>query len=532
MRPPTTNCSLTASGRSVAPVPVLIVFTTTRACTGPTVTGPSVTDTVALTSPAIPAGVIRNFAVPPVSETPFGAAPRKSEMLVAATRTTFTSSVVFRTVSAPAFSTCSNENAPPSCWPKIEILSLAVVATSSRTKREVGDVLNASATSMSGMDRIAVGSPSTVTRVAMLPETPASEIVRDAVWPACCAARRPAVAVPSVITTFDAFNRMTRAVPTVVCSKEKSPEIDWPSTVSVSPVPPTRTNGVPGLVSIASDSVPPIEMPGTFTATVPAIVPAIPRPVVIVNVPFAFVIETTSVVPVPSRSAAFLTLIVVVPVADCTVKSPDSVWPRTRSWTPSAEIRKNGPGGRSRTKVSPPSVTVSVTADVEAFIAKASVPTNSTLDGRKALVTISPLSCPASPEPGRTTRMPPPFRKTSVPPKLAETSAAATTTRRWPSEFVVCSKRKLPWIETALAPLPNDAVAFVPAVRPIASIRRYGPPGSRLLPIVTALGDVFSRSRIVPARLTGPTTSVAPSASTALMPPFAMRSVPSIGTVI
>ena len=50
----------------------------------------------------------------------------------------------------------------------------------------------------------------------------------------------------------------------------------------------------------------------------PAIVPAIPRPVVIVNVPFAFVIETTSVVPVPSRSAAFLTLIVVVPVADCT----------------------------------------------------------------------------------------------------------------------------------------------------------------------------------------------------------------------
>ena len=114
-------------------------------------------------------------------------------------------------------------------------------------------------------------------------------------------------------------------MPAPLCEKKKSPDSDWPATVSVRPVAPIRSvcTGMLGVlespsssngavdVFISSRSVPAKVTPGTFSATVPLSVPAMP-PFPTRNDAEPFVIVSRSVVPVPRRSVTLLATIRVV----------------------------------------------------------------------------------------------------------------------------------------------------------------------------------------------------------------------------
>ena len=138
---------------------------------------PSLIEAVALNSPAMPAFVIRKRPLPCVIETPTSPAPRKSVTFAAAMRMIGASSEVLRTLSAPAPSTRSNANVPPSCWPAISIRSVPDVPTSTRSV--VGVIF--SAKSIAGSLMTLSSRPSSATVAASSPVRPAGPTTKDAV---------------------------------------------------------------------------------------------------------------------------------------------------------------------------------------------------------------------------------------------------------------------------------------------------------------------------------------------------------------
>ena len=276
--PPILNCSLTATPR------LLMATRTWSTLAALPVLMRSVAE--AVISPANPAAVIRKRALPLVMRTPmssFGlvgvplSSPRNSATLLAATRITWTSSVVLRTWSAPALLACSKTKTPCSVCPNtLRLTGSDGVPTSTRTYGPAGSAsglaspANVSLTAAvvllicSRMARLPsvtllVGIPRSVTVAATSPASPALVTRNFASWPVVCCTSRPTSSDTAGVPRSSPRNRArllppsrtartSSAVPEIpsgpglrVCSKKTLPLSRCPRIVRATPVPLTRT---------------------------------------------------------------------------------------------------------------------------------------------------------------------------------------------------------------------------------------------------------------------------------------------------
>ena len=238
------------------------------------------------------------------------------------------------------------------------------------------------------------------------------------------------------------------------------------------------------------------------------------------NTPWPPVSVTTSVVPSPRWRLTFVAARTR-PAGVCSnAKLPARVCPSTDSVTFVPEMRTYGPVGRSTRSWRPPTVTVSVTAAPVLLIETPNVPESVIPAGSIEPRLTVPESWPATPS-GRMSRTPCAFVTTcwSAELRLMSTPVAAIVRRFWPSVFVTCSTTKLP------RRLASPSVTLTSS----PSIRKNGPASSRVWAAslsVTGWPVVLTTTARVPASVTGPSASEAPSVNRPAMPLFWTTSEP------
>ena len=309
---PTVNVSLTAP---------FVLFSSKRNVPA-NVTEGTFTATVALTVPAMHAGVMRKKPVPFVTLTMLVVPlPSESVRLAAPTRITKTSSKVPSERSAPALFDCSNAKSPLKVWPstlkRTSVPSTRTYGPAGRfSETVVLPTFNCSTTAERVLLIARLNRPENVAPPAMLPICTFPE-TRPA-SPAAVMTSAPSPSVNETISVAPARRCSSTPVATrritfppvameVICSSAKLPERIWPPTVSVagvagsSSVAPgislieSRTNGPAGrssvtvseptamteftgapMVLMATPSVPAKVTPGMFVATTPDNSPARP----------------------------------------------------------------------------------------------------------------------------------------------------------------------------------------------------------------------------------------------------------------
>ena len=266
---------------------------------------PRFRETVPLTCPATPLGVISSRALPLFNVAPIDPTPRKM----------WTSEAATWTIVWPLEVARWNEKAPLMVWPSTETLSgLATDPSSAST--DPGENWTVMAIPLPSPNWNPVGMPMKVTTAERVPLTPALEIVSALV---------PVVVMLSPATPGEPMNSVASDTASEVTpadeEKLRSPVSDCPSTVTETPVPVTATPGarppaVAPVVLTASAKAPLTLTPGMVTATVALSVPnrPLPEPVVpvpapsMVKLPWPPVTVTKLVTPLPRPRLTLLAL--------------------------------------------------------------------------------------------------------------------------------------------------------------------------------------------------------------------------------
>ena len=296
-----------------------------------------VTATSPVSDPATPVAVSVSVPVPWLSEMPVSAS----------------APFAIATVVTPA--DCWKLKSPLSVWPATE--SVTPFATT-RTNGETPVVSSSNETLAVSAKR---GTLFTPTCAVSEPLMPAAPIVRSpAPWSSVMKPPRESVRLCA-----------TRCVATppagvVERSTAMSPVSARPSTFSVMPVPESLKDGA--AVSNATVNVPLSETLGSVTCTVPAIVPDA-LVLVIVTSPEPFVSCRNGAPPSPIESCTFDAVMCRPDAVRWIARSPESVCPRTPSWTPVAVTCVNAvvPDARS-----PAPVNLTATVDEPPAIASVS----------------------------------------------------------------------------------------------------------------------------------------------------------------